>query len=162
MRPAAENSKAAGQPMSRTSSSTAMPSAEARAELAPRGKLRVAFPVASTLYVVRDATTATLRGVSIDIGTEMAKRVDLPFEACPYPTVRDLIRAIDSDQWDLATVVAEPDRPSVLDFSTPYLEADSTYLVWRSSDIRKVPDADVAGTRIGVAERSAFDLFLTR
>ena len=63
MRPAAENSKAAGQPMSRTSSSTAMPSAEARAELAPRGKLRVAFPVASTLYVVSDATTATLRGV---------------------------------------------------------------------------------------------------
>ena len=77
-------------------------------------------------------------------------------------TVRDLIRATDADEWDLATIVAEHDRATLLDFSTPYLEADSTYLVRRESGIRNVVDADVPGIRIGVAERSAFDLFLTR
>jgi polar amino acid transport system substrate-binding protein len=139
-----------------------MPSPAARAELIPRGTLRVAFPVASALYVVRDPATASLRGVSIEIGKELAARFGVPFEARPYATVRDLIHAIDEDEWDLATVVVEHEREAVLDFSAPYLEADSTYLVPTDSPIRNVPDADVPGVRIGVAERSAFDLFLTR
>src|SRR5262245_43987327 len=148
--------------MSSTPSSAIMPSATARAELTPRGTLRVAFPVASPLYVVKDPATEGLRGVSIDIGTELARRLAVPFEARPYTTVADLIRATGADEWDLATVVAEHDRATVLDFSTPYLEADSTYLVPADSPVRAVPDADVAGFRIGVAERSAFDLFLAR
>ena len=145
-----------------TSSSAIMPSAAARAELTARSKLRVAFPVASPLYVVKDPATASLRGVSIEIGTELARRLGVPFEARPYMTVGELIRATSTDEWDLATVVAEHDRATVLDFSTPYLEADSTYLVPANSPVRTVPDADVAGFRIGVAERSAFDLFLAR
>jgi polar amino acid transport system substrate-binding protein len=148
--------------MSLTPSSKIMPSAVVRAELAPRGTLRVAFPVASALYVVKDPATASLRGVSIEIGTELARRLDVPFEPRAYTTVRDLIRATDADEWDLATVVVEHDRQSVFDFSVPYLEADSTYLVPQDSRIRSVPDADVSGIRIGVAERSAFDLYLTR
>jgi polar amino acid transport system substrate-binding protein len=139
-----------------------MPSAEARAELTPRGKLRVAFPVASALYVVKDLATGSLGGVSIEIGKELAARFGVPFETCPYPTVRDLIRATDKDEWDLATLVVEHEREAILDFSAPYLEADSTFLVAADSPVRNVPDADVAGFRIGVAERSAFDLFLTR
>ena len=138
------------------------PSAAARTELTPHGMLRVAFPVASPLYVVKDPATASLRGVSIAIGTELARRLGVPFKACPYTTVGDLIRATGADEWDLATVVFEHERETVLDFSPPYLEADSTYLVPADSPVRTVPDADVAGFRIGVAERSAFDLFLAR
>ena len=148
--------------MSPKQSSGILPSTAARTELIARGKLRMAFPMASALYVVKDPATASLRGVSIEIGTELAKRLDVPFEPRPYATVRDLIRAADADEWDLATVVVEQDRQSVLDFSEPYLEADSTYLVAQESRIRAVPDADVSGIRIGVAERSAFDLFLAR
>jgi polar amino acid transport system substrate-binding protein len=140
----------------------AMPSPAARAELMSRGTLRVAFPVASPLYVVKDPATASLRGVSIEIGTELARRLGVPFEARPYTTVGDLIRATGADEWDLATVVHEHEREAVLDFSPPYLEADSTYLVPADSPVRSVPDADIAGFRIGVAERSAFDLFLAR
>jgi polar amino acid transport system substrate-binding protein len=148
--------------MSPNSSSKITPSAAARTELIARDTLRVAFPVASALYVLKDPATASLRGVSIEIGKELAARFGVPFEACPYTTVRDLIRATDADEWDLATVVIEQERETVLDFSAPYLEADSTYLVAQESRIRSVPDADVPAIRIGVAERSAFDLFLTR
>ena len=139
-----------------------MPSAATRAELAPHGALRLAFPVASPLYVVKDPATGGLRGVSIAIGAELAKRLGVPFEARPYTTVGDLIRATGADEWDLATVVFEHERETVLDFSTPYLEADSTYLVPANSPVRTVPEADIAGFRIGVAERSAFDLVLAR
>ena len=60
-----------------------MPSAAARTELIARGKLRVAFPMASALYVVKDPATASLRGVSIEIGTELAKRLGCAVRAPP-------------------------------------------------------------------------------
>jgi polar amino acid transport system substrate-binding protein len=140
----------------------ATPSDEARAELAPKGKLRLAFPAASALYVTRDPVTDELRGVSMDLGAALAERLGVPFEAKPYKAVRELIAATGKGEWDVATIVMEDERRKTFDYSRAYLEADSTYLVPAGSAIEKVADADKPGTRIGVAENSAFDLFLTR
>jgi polar amino acid transport system substrate-binding protein len=140
----------------------ATPSDEARTELAPQGKLRLAFPAASALYVTRDPATGELRGVSMDLGAALAERLGVPFEAKPYKAVRDLIAATGKGEWDVATIVMEDERRKTFDYSRAYLEADSTYLVPAGSAIQKVADADKPGTRIGVAENSAFDLFLTR
>ena len=147
---------------SATPPSAASPSAMARAELAPSGRLRLAFPVASALYVTKDAATGALRGVSIDLGTELAARLGVPFEPVACAAVRDLIAATGTGQWDVATIVMEEERAKTFDYSQAYLEADSTYLVPAGSTVRAVADADKAGTRIGVAEKSAFDNFLTR
>lgn len=138
------------------------PSDGARRELAPQGKLRLAFPVGSALYVTRDPADGALRGVSIDLGNALAVRLDVPFEALPYGSVRELIDATGTGAWDVATLVMEDGRRSILDYTRAYLEADSTYLVPAGSAVRVVADADKAGARIGVAEKSAFDLFLTR
>ena len=139
-----------------------MPSVEARAELAPSGKLRLAFPQASALYVTRDPATGGLRGVSVDLGAALAERLGVPFEAKPYKAVRELIADTGKGAWDVATIVMEDERRKTFDYSRAYLEADSTYLVPAGSAIQEVADADEPGTRIGVAENSAFDLFLTR
>ncbi len=133
-----------------------------RAELAPHGKLRLAFPVASALYVTKDAATGALRGLSMDIGAELARRLGVPFEPLPCATVRDLIDATAADTWDVATIVKEAERETIFDYSRVYLEADSTYLVPAGSAIVTIADVDRPGTRIAVAEKSAFDLFLSR
>ncbi len=140
----------------------ATPSAEARAELAPTGKLRLAFPQASALYVTPDPATGTLRGVSMDLGAALAGRLGVPFEAKPYKAVRELIADTGKGEWDVATIVMEDERRKTFDYSRAYLEANSTYLVPAGSATQKVADADMPGIRIGVAENSAFDLFLTR
>ena len=112
------------------------------------------LPGGEPLYVVKDPATASLRGVSIEIGKELAARFGVPLEACPFTTVRDLIHATDADEWDLATVVAEHDRATVLDFSTPYLEAElDISRAAQSKASATSHDADVLGIRIGVAER---------
>ena len=49
-----------------------------------------------------------------------------------------------------------------VDFSQNYSLAQNTYIVPANSPIRSVADIDKPGTRIGVAERDAGDLFLTR
>ncbi len=148
--------------MSADTSQHVMPSAETRAELAPTGTLRLAFPQASALYVTRDPATGSLRGVSMDLGAALAERLGVPFEARPYKAVRELIADTGKGAWDVATIVMEDERRKTFDYSRAYLEADSTYLVPAGSTIEKVADADKAGIRIGVAENSAFDLFLTR
>jgi polar amino acid transport system substrate-binding protein len=140
----------------------AMPSDEARADLAPQGKLRLAFPAASALYVTRDPVTGDLRGVSIDLGAALATRLGVAFEVKPYRAVRELVADTSKGEWDIATIVMEDERRKTFDYSRAYLDADSTYLVPAGSAIQKVADADKPGTRIGVAENSAFDLFLTR
>ena len=138
------------------------PSAAARSDLAPHGKLRLAFPVASALYVTKDPATGALKGVSMDIGTALAARLGVPFEPQPCTAVRDLIAATGADHWDIATIVMEAERAEIFDYSKAYLEADSTYLLPAGSAIRSVAEADAPGMRIGVAVKSAFDNFLTR
>lgn len=140
----------------------APPSAAARTDLAPHGKLRLAFPAASALYVTKDPATGALKGVALDLGAEIAKRLGVPFEPMACAAVRDLLAATGADRWDIATTVMEAEREKTFDYSKAYLEADSTYLVPAGSTIRTVAEADKPGTRIGVAEKSAFDNFLTR
>ncbi|HEY5167752.1 MAG TPA: amino acid ABC transporter substrate-binding protein, partial [Pseudolabrys sp.] len=52
-------------------------------ELVPTGKLRVAIAVApapSALYAVKDATRGKFRGVTVDLGTALAKKLGVPVE----------------------------------------------------------------------------------
>jgi polar amino acid transport system substrate-binding protein len=149
-------------PVNSDSNPAAPPSDAARAELAPHGRLRLAFPAASALYVTKDPATGALKGVSMDIGAELAARLGVAFEPLPCAAVRDLIAATGADKWDIATIVMEAERAKTFDYSRAYIEADSTYLVPAGSPIRAVADADKPGMRIGVAVKSAFDNFLTR
>jgi polar amino acid transport system substrate-binding protein len=59
--------------------------AAVRRELAPTGKLRVAIAVSpspSALYVVKDAS-GQYRGVTVDLGTALAKKLGVPLELVP-------------------------------------------------------------------------------
>ncbi|UCH53265.1 MAG: ABC transporter substrate-binding protein, partial [Pseudomonadota bacterium] len=52
---------------------------KARAALAPTGKLRVAF-FSAPIYGVKDPATGNLKGLGIDLGSGLAKRLGVPFE----------------------------------------------------------------------------------
>ena len=130
--------------------------------LAPHAVLRLGFPVGSNLYVTHDPATGKLSGLSVDLGGEFASRLGVPLELRPYNSIGELISATARDQWDLATVIIDPVRREVFDYTEAYLEADATYLVRSGSPICSVSDADNPNTRIGVSNKSAFDLFLTR
>jgi polar amino acid transport system substrate-binding protein len=57
-------------------------------ELTPTGRLRVAVayaPSASALYVIKDAAApAGFRGVSVDLGSALAKKLGVSVEFVPY------------------------------------------------------------------------------
>ena len=61
--------------------------AAVKQELVPTGKLRVAIavgPALSAIYTIKDETSGKYRGVTIDLSTELAKKLGVPIEFVPY------------------------------------------------------------------------------
>ena len=137
------------------------PTPEARQALAPTGKLRVAVLVAA-IYATRDSATGELKGVAVDLGKELARRVGVPFEPVVYPNPGALIGGAKSGQWDVALIGIDAERAAAIDFSAPYMEFEQGYLVRAGVSIATASDVDKTGIRVGVLEKSIADIHLSR
>ena len=105
------------------------PTPEARQALAPTGKLRVALQLANPLNVVRDSASGEMKGVGLDLGKELARRLGVPFEPVLYPSVGALLDSGKSGAWDVAFVGFSPARAQEWDFTALHLEVEFGYLV---------------------------------
>ena len=79
-----------------------------------------------------------------------------------YPNPAALVQSFGRDEWDIAFLAFDPARARDVEFSSPYMLVDNTYLVPAGSKVQNVETADQRGVRIAVPERSAPDLFLSR
>lgn len=138
------------------------PSPAALRELAPTGRLRVTFILANPVQVAKDPASGELRGPAIDLGRALAARLGVPFEPLGHARAADIVASARTDTWDIAFLAFDPARAGEVDFSPAYLEAHNMYLVPAGSGISSFADADRPGVRIGVGERDAVDLYLTR
>jgi len=73
-----------------------------------------------------------------------------------------MAEAVKSGAWDIAFLGAEPARAGEIAFTPAYLEIEATYLVPAGSPIRSVAEVDREGIRIAVADKAAYELYLTR
>jgi polar amino acid transport system substrate-binding protein len=137
-------------------------SKEARAELAPTGKLRIGLNYQNFLLVLKDAPDGSPAGIAPDLGRELGRRSGLPVEFVRYKNAGSLADSVKDDTWDVAFLGSEPSRASVIAFSDAYLEIPITFLVPPGSSISSIEDVDREGVRIAVSEKSAYDLYLTR
>lgn len=134
----------------------------ARSELAPTGKLRVALLTLNPSYVTKDGAASEMQGIAVDLGRELARQLGVPFEPVRYPAVGRLLDGAKSGTWDVAFLGFEPARTAYMDFTAAYAQVGSSYMVPAGSSIRSIGDVDRPGLRIGVAQRSAQDVLLTR
>jgi len=134
----------------------------ARSELAPGGKLRVGLNYGNFLLVLKDGPGGEPRGIAPDLGRELAKRVGVPLEFVRFDQAGKLADAVKESKCDVGFLGAEPQRANEIAFTSAYLEIPVTFLVPAGSTIRAIADVDRAGVRVAVADRSAYDLFLTR
>jgi polar amino acid transport system substrate-binding protein len=138
------------------------PSAEARNALAPTGTLRAGILLTTALQVTKDAASGELKGVSIDLGKELARRMGVSFTLVGYSDITALIEGGGSAQWDVAFFVMDPTREKNVDFAAPHMEAEVGYLVRPGSGIKTLADVDQPGIRIAAANKGGPDLFLSR
>jgi len=137
------------------------PTQEEKQALAPTGKLRVGFISGSPIHATKDAASGEFKGVAVDLGKELARRIGVPFEPVAYSSVPALITGAKTGQWDVATMGISTERALLVDFTAPYMEVEFSYLVPQGSPISTLSDVDRPGIRIGVVEKSSPDVYLT-
>jgi polar amino acid transport system substrate-binding protein len=135
---------------------------DARDELAPGGVLRVGLNHGNTLLVLPAAAGAEPRGIAPDLARELGRRLGVPVAFVRFESPGSLADAVDSDRWDVAFLGAEPERAERIAFSPAYLEIPVSYLVPAGSPLASLADVDREGVRVAVAEKSAYDLYLSR
>ncbi len=134
----------------------------ARAELAPSGTLRVGLNMQNFLLVNKDPKSGKPVGIVPDLARELGRVSGLPLEFVQFDRAGKLAEAVRQGAWDVAFLAAEPARAKEIAFTPAYLEIEATYLVPAGSTIRSIGEVDRTGVRIAAAEKSAYDLYLTR
>lgn len=135
-------------------------STEAIQQLAPSGRLRVAINLGNA--VLAQGTPQVPRGVSVDLARELARRTGLSLELVPFEAAGKVFEALKANAWDVAFFAIEPARAAEVDFTTPYVLIEGTYMVRNESPLRTIEDVDKPGIKIAVGRGSAYDLYLTR
>jgi len=139
-----------------------MNSSSLLSDLAPTGKLRVGINYGNPILAQRDAGSSELRGIAVDLGRELGKRVGVPVELVGFESAGKMFDAVKAGAWDVAFLAVDPGRAGEISFTAPYIEIEGTYLVPAGSSVRDVADVDRKGVRVGVSAKSAYDLFLSR
>jgi len=131
------------------------------ADLVRAGKLRVGLGFGTPLGAMKNPATGELYGVNVALARALAARIGVDFVAVEYPRPGAIIEGAQTNAWDVAFVVIDPERAKRVDFATPHFQSDFTYLVPAGSSIYKVADADQPGIRIAVPRGDGVDLRLT-
>ena len=130
-------------------------------QLAPKGYLRAAINLSNFLLVTGKNNNGDPEGVSPDLANALANELNVGVKLIPFQRPGELADAVSDDIWDVGNIANEAERAKSITFSSPYTLIESTFLVRDSSNIKSLSDVDREGVRIAVAERSAYDLWLT-
>jgi polar amino acid transport system substrate-binding protein len=129
-------------------------SENARAVLAPGGRLRVgAFP-GSPLSMVHHPITGEIRGLTVELGQELARRLDVRFELVSYQRIAEVLAAMKAGNVDFTVSNATPARAVDVDFSQTLISLELGYLVPAASAIMTISEVDKPGIRVGVTQGS--------
>ena len=127
---------------------------DAKAILAPKGKLRVGVYLGSPNSLVHDPRTGESHGLSFDLGQELARRLDVPFEQVNYQRISEIIEGIKAGDVDFTTSNSTPARAEFVTFSQTLLTIELGYLVAANSPITNIADVQKSGLRVGVTKNS--------
>lgn len=130
-------------------------------QLAPKGYLRAAINLSNFLLVTGTDDQGNPEGVSPDLAKALANELNIEYKLIPFKRPGELADAVTDDVWDIGNIANESERAKSITFSHPYTLIESTFLVRESSKINSLQDVDKKDVRIAVAERSAYDLWLT-
>lgn len=134
----------------------------ARAELSDPTTLRVGINLGNILLVTGESAAGDPEGVAPELAAEAARRLGVDVLYRTYPMPGELADALERDEWDIGLIAVEPKRAETIAFCDPYVEIEGSYLVPPGSSLKSIADVDQPGVRIAVADRAAYDLYLSR
>jgi polar amino acid transport system substrate-binding protein len=136
------------------------PGADARAALAPTGKLRVAVYPGSPTSLVERAPLSQMRGVSVDLGRALADRLGVPMQVEVIPRQQEAFGALQRGDADFMVTNATAERMRLVDFAPPLVALELGVLVPPGSQVDTVERMDLQGVTVGVSQGSSSERVL--
>lgn len=133
-----------------------------RAALAPTGTLRIAAYPGSPTSLVPGSTPGSERGVTVEVGRELARRLGVPAEVVVFQRPAEIADALKAGRADFTITNASPARAQDMDFTPPVVRLESGYLVAPGSRLASAAQVDAAGVRVGVTQGSSSQATLSR
>ena len=133
-----------------------------RQALAPTGTLRVAVYPGSPTSMLRAGGSNEMRGLSVELGRELARRLGVPAEIVVFQRVAEVVEALKGGRTDFTITNATPARAQDVDFTPPLLALELGYLALPGSPVQSLADVDQPAVRIGVSQGSSSQGTLTR
>lgn len=130
-------------------------------KLAPTGELRVGLNMSNFLLVSSKDSNGLPEGVSPDIGKKLAKELNVICKLVQFEKPGLLADAVNDDKWDIGNIACEKERAKSIDFSDPYVNIDANFIFRNKDNFTSNEEINSPGIKIVVAERSAYDLWLT-
>src|SRR5581483_2921169 len=127
---------------------------DVKAVLAPKGMLRVGVYFGSPTSKVTDSKTGESHGLSFDLGQELAKRLNVPFEEVAYQRISEVLEGMKAGDVDFTISNSTPARATIVTFSQTVLTVELGYLVTATSPITTIADIQKPGIRVGVTQGS--------
>ncbi len=129
--------------------------------LAPSGRLRAALYPGTPTSILTD-NSAESRGVGYEIGRELARRLQVPYEPVVFAKNAEVLAAVKTGTVDVAFTNATAARARDMDFAPPYMAIELGYLLPPGSPVTDLRELDSAGKRVGVTTASTSDATLSR
>jgi polar amino acid transport system substrate-binding protein len=120
-------------------------------DLAPTGTLRVGIAVGRSgtpMWAIKDPATGAPRGVTVDLGTALARKLGVPVEFTVHASSGDVTEALVAGRLDVGFMPVDEERKKVVDFAPDYALGESTYLVAPGSRIETIAEVDQPGVRV--------------
>lgn len=140
---------------------TAAP-AEVRQALAPTGTLRVGVYPGSPTSLVRGPGADEQRGLTVELGRELGRRLNVPVQIVVFERVPEIVDALKTGRADMTVTNASPARAREIDFTPTLVQLETGYLVPAGSRITSTAQVDQSGVRVGVAQGSTSQGVLAR
>ena len=129
---------------------------------APTGVLRASINLGNPILAHADPATGKPGGVSVDLATELARRLQVGLELVVFKSAGESVNAVAADQADVGFFAIDPLRGEQIAFTAPYVVIEGAYLVRQDSPIAAMDQVDREGQRVVVGKGSAYDLYLSR
>jgi polar amino acid transport system substrate-binding protein len=128
----------------------------------PTGTLRVTYIATNPVQASVDPKSGEVRGPGAEVARAIANHLGVPVKITGVAGPAGVLDSLKKGEADLGLLAFDPARAREVDFSAPYSLAQNTYLVPVDSPITSVTDIDKPGIRVGVTERDAGELYLSR
>ena len=133
-----------------------------RKAFTPTGKLRASINLGNPLLANRSTDTDQPFGISIDLATELARRLEVELDLVVFDAAGKSVNAVESEEADIGFFAIDPKRGEKINFTAPYVLITGSYAVRAGSEISGLDQVDRNKQTVVVGKGSAYDLYLSR